>query len=365
MASIYKRGQVWWARAQRKGQEYRESLETRDRRVAEKRLREWLDRLEAANWGDRPRIAFDQAVRAFIVEYLPTLKPSSATRYGVSLKWLADKFANVFIDEIGREELSGFESWRRAIGASNPTIRRDLACLSSLFTFCEDREWIDDGHNPVPGYLKRRAKRGLKEAPGRTRYLSVEEEERLLSHATPAVREAIIMAIDTGLRSDEMFSLTWLQIDFRRGTITTTTDTKNGRARAVPLPARSAQFSAQRKRDALKSFYVFAHEDGSRILRMNKGLAGAARRAGINDLRWHDLRRTAGCRWLQRDKRSMEEVSRLLGHSSVRVTEERYAFLEMEEVAAQVAAQKPAQGAVDYMENDEQNNGLHGARDGL
>lgn len=351
MATIYKRGQTYWARAQRKGEEYRESLETRDRRVAEKRLREWLEKLEASSWGDRPRIPFPQAVRAFIVEYLPTLKPSSATRYGVSLKWLADKFAGSFLDEIGREELSAFESWRRALGASSPTIRRDLACLSSMFTFCEDKVWIDDAKNPVPGFMKRRAKRGLKEAPGRTRYLSVDEEAILLDAATPAVREAISVAIDTGLRATEMFSLTWPQIDFQRGTIQTTKDTKSGKARTVPLPPRSAQLSAHKKQTALHSFFMFAHEDGARILRMNKGLAGAARRAGIKDLRWHDLRRTAGCRWLQRDKRSMEEVSKLLGHSSVQVTEKRYAFLEMEavagEVAAQGAAQKPAQGAVD------------------
>ena len=66
---------------------------------------------------------------------------------------------------------------------------------------------------------------------------------------------------------------------------------------------------------------------------MNKGLNGAVRRAKIADLCWHDLRRTAGCRWLQRDGKSMEEVSVLLGHSSVLVTEKSYAFLEAEEIA--------------------------------
>lgn len=348
MASIYKRGSTWWARAQRKGQEYRQSLETRDRRVAEKRLRDWLERLEAQSWGDRPRVALATAVRHFIVEYLPTLKPSSATRYGVSLKWLADRFDGKFLDEIGREELSGFESWRRGLGASNPTIRRDLACLSSVFTFCEDREWIDDGKNPVPGFMRRRARRGLKEAPARKRYLSMKDEALLLEAASPAVHDAVCLAIDTGLRREELFSLTWPQIDLRRGTIQTTTDTKNGRSRTVPLPARSAQKLAQRKEDGIASFFVFHHDDGRRILAMSKGFRGAVRRAGLSDLIWHDLRRTAGCRWLQRDKRSMEEVSRLLGHSSVKVTEQRYAFLEMEAVAREVAAQKPAHGRADY-----------------
>jgi hypothetical protein len=42
----------------------------------------------------------------------------------------------------------------------------------------------------------------------------------------------------------------------------------------------------------------------------------------------------AGCRWLQRDGKSMEEeVSILLGHTSVKITAERYAFLRSEDVA--------------------------------
>ena len=71
---------------------------------------------------------------------------------------------------------------------------------------------------------------------------------------------------------------------------------------------------------------------------MNKGFAAAVRRSGIEHLRWHDLRRTAACRWLQRDRRTMAEVCMLLGHSSVAVTESRYAFLDAETVAREVAS---------------------------
>ena len=73
---------------------------------------------------------------------------------------------------------------------------------------------------------------------------------------------------------------------------------------------------------------------------MNLGLKAVARRTAVEDLQWHDLRRTAGCRWLQRDGKSMEEVSILLGHSSVVVTERRYAFLEAEVVAESFARTK-------------------------
>lgn len=340
MATIYKRGKIWWGRAQRKGQEYRKSLETRDRPTAEKRLQLWLKELEAQSWGGRARLTFANAARQFIVGYLPTLKPKAALRYGVSLKWLSDKFGDLMLDQIGREELSAFESWRRALGVSNPTIRRDLACLSSLFSYCEDQEWIDDNNNPVPGFLKRRAKRGLTESPGKRRYLTPAEEAALLDKAGELTRDAVCVAIDTGLRLSEQLSLTWPQVDFRRGMIETTADTKNGRKRWVPMPERAAQILAQRKARNLPSFYVFCHDDGTPFTTFDNGFRASLCRAKLAKASWHDLRRTAGCRWLQRDKRSMEEVARLLGHSSVAVTENSYAFLEEETVAQEVSRTK-------------------------
>lgn len=343
MATIYKRGKIWWARAQRKGQEYRKSLETGDRPTAQKRLQVWLAELEATSWGGRSRVSFADAARGFIVNYLPTLKPSSATRYGVSLKWLSDKFGASMLDEIGREELSSFESWRRALGASNPTIRRDLQCLSSVFSYCEDQDWIDDGRNPVPGFLKRRAKRGLTESPAKRRYLSPAEEAALLAECGELTHDAVCVAIDTGLRKEEQLSLLRTQVDLKRGMIETTQDTKNGRKRWVPLPPRSAQILAQRMKANNKSFFVFAHEDGKRLVTFDNGFKAALRRAKLPKASWHDLRRTAGCRWLQRDKLSMEEVSKLLGHANMSTTEKHYAFLE-EETVAQEASRRTRTG---------------------
>ena len=113
----------------------------------------------------------------------------------------------------------------------------------------------------------------------------------------------------------------------------TTTRTKSGRARKVPLPERARTVLGTLPR-YLDSGYVLVNpETRTRYVQMNKGLDGAARRAQIEDLCWHDLRRTAGCCWLQRDGKSMEEVSILLGHSSVLVTEKSYAFLEAEQIA--------------------------------
>jgi hypothetical protein len=168
MAGLYRRGKVYWARAQRKGHEHRRSLQTSNRAVAEKRFRQWLGDLEAVQWGDKPRRSWQEAQDRFIREHLTTIKPMAAKRYGVSLKNLAEDMGGLTLDQIGSAALSAFETRRRADGVQPGTIRRDLACLSSLMTSAVDWEWIDS--NPVPSYLRRRAKRGLKEAPGRVRY---------------------------------------------------------------------------------------------------------------------------------------------------------------------------------------------------
>ena len=136
----------------------------------------------------------------------------------------------------------------------------------------------------MPGYLRRRSKRGLKEAPGRTRYLTPQEEIDLLANATDEPRKAIQVAIDTGLRRDELFSLKSSQVDLLRGTITTTTLTKNGRRRKVPLPARSAQILAQIPRRLDTPFVLVNPGTGTRYVQMNKGLKAAMRRARITDL---------------------------------------------------------------------------------
>ena len=336
MAGIYKRGSIWWGRAQRRGKEHRRSLGTGDRRTAETRLRQWLNDLEATQWGDKPPREWRDALRKFMTDHFPTIKPGSAKRYAVSLKALGRTFDGLLLHQITTATLMRFETMRRSEGASAPTIRRDLACLSAMLSYCEEWEWIADGKNIVPAYLRRRRRRGLKEAPPRTRYLSENEEALLLAHCNEPALTAVILSIDTGLRDQEVFSLQWRQVDMSRGIIHTTKDTKSGKSRTVPLPARSAQKLAQLPRH-IESQFVFCHGDGKRYLRLDKSFRGAVRRSGLPDLRWHDLRRTAACRWLQREHRSMEEVSKMLGHSQTNVTEQRYAFLDLEKTAQNTA----------------------------
>ena len=169
MAGIYRRGKTWWGRVQRQGRELRRSLKTTNKTIADQRLRKWVDDLDATSPSGKQAHLFTVAAEKFAAEHCPTLRPGAAKRYGVSMMHLVDAFAGLRLHEITSGKLWDFETKRRGQGVRPPTVRRDLACLSSIFGCAIEWEWIDA--NPIPVYTARRRRKGLKEAPARTRYL--------------------------------------------------------------------------------------------------------------------------------------------------------------------------------------------------
>jgi len=359
MASVYKRGKVWWGRVEHNRHVHRESLRTGDKRLAEKRLNKWIESLQAQEWGEKPVRTYKELVVSFCAKHLPTLTPSSQRRYRVSLKNLDRAFRDKSLDDITGTSMAEFEQARRSAGVSNPTIRRDLACLSSMFSHAiVDMEWTDT--NPVTLFLKRQARRGrLKEAPPRTRYLSHEEETRLLAASGGDLGNLIAFAIDTGLRLEEQLSLTWSQVDIKRERLTVTG--KGGKTRQVPLLPRAMNILSKRPRHLRfdgSEDWVFCNKNGERYGKRTRGLAGALRRANtgllkedttatpMEHLQWHDLRRTCGCRLLQdHENMSLDKIRDWLGHSSVKMTERAYAFLRIDNL--QDAVTKTVTGHAD------------------
>lgn len=349
MAGIYLRGKTWWGRVQKDGQDLRQSLQTRSESVARGRLKVWLDELETLSWGGKPRLTLNAVMDEFQKEHGPTLRPSTLRRYGVSIDHLDGFFGDMLLLAIRASDLKDFETHRRTAGASAPTVRRDLACLSTVFGFAIEKEWADI--NPVIPFLRQRAKRGLRESPPRTRYLTRAEEARLLESALPYVSDAVLFAIYTGLRQEEQFSLTWEQVDLVRKHVTVYAETAKGKRERTVILLPPALAVLQRLPRHLKSPFVFHHgaatttrgarravamrsarqdNDGERFNHLDRGMRNAAKRGKIRGLRWHDLRRTHGCRLLQEERWTMEMVRDQLGHRSVVQTERAYAFLEVE-----------------------------------
>ena len=316
--STYLRGSVWWVRFQTNNETIRRSARTGSRRLAEAFERDLREKYRQMRHG-KPRRTYDEAMAEFVNEHLQSLKPSARRRYHTSIDRLTPRLGGLFLDDINTTRLREFVAYRRREGVTDGTIRRDLACLSSMFTLAVSEGWADV--NPV----KNMDKRSIRESTPRTRYLSHNEEMALIYHAGAYLWPMIAFAIDTGLRLEEQLSLEWSQVDLKRGEIFIP-NTKTDMPRTVQLLPRSARMLAQLP-VRLGSPFVFVKRDGQRYGKLTRGLAGACQRAGIENLKWHDLRRTCGCRLLQDHGLDIFKVRNWLGQKSVAVTERSYSFL--------------------------------------
>lgn len=353
MAKIYWRNGWAWARAQVKGVERREPLDTRSKAEAQERFEQFLARIAAerdSKW-TKKETPFRTAVRIFTEDHITTLKPKSAQRYLLSLIALAPHFEDTTLQRVSRADLTKFVAERRKDKVSDSTIRRDLACLSSLFTVAADYELCDA--NPVLPFLRAKKKaKQLVEADFRTRYLSHAEELAILRQArkeadacrpdSPRWHEkfmilcAVALYVDTGLRAQELLRAEWTWVDETAKEITVPGQvTKSGKERTVPLHDRALAILAQIPKHEPKAgkpspYVLWRCASGKRFKDLNKTLQRIAAKAGVTDITVHDLRRTCGCRLLQDWKMPMEKVSRWLGHASTEITEQRYAFLKVE-----------------------------------
>nr|WP_280137556.1 site-specific integrase [Methylobacterium sp. Leaf125] len=107
-----------------------------------------------------------------------------------------------------------------------------------------------------------------------------------------------------------------------------------------------------------RSPYLFCKADGSRIGDPKKAFAGACRRAGIAEFRFHDLRHTFASWWVQNGG-DLYRLSRILGHATLQMTT-RYSHLrtddlheELERVSARRSRERSQERLIEPPEASE------------
>jgi integrase len=265
--NLKKRNRIWWFVKQKAGQTIERSLDTEDLGVAQTRrdrLTQELIETDGLKWGERRKRTFAAVAELFAQKHFERIRPSSAQRYFASLKQLIPHFGAIQIDEIRSSHLAAFEDKRRAEGVVGASIRRDLACMSVMYSYAESWEWV--ARNPVKPYLFLRKRAGLKDSEPRERFLSHAEEDVIIARIAPKARDALIFAVDTGLRKNEQFSQLWPDVDLRaRELLVRKEVAKNGKERTVPILKRTHQLLARMwdERD-VRCPYVFATGQGKR-----------------------------------------------------------------------------------------------------
>jgi integrase len=155
------------------------------------------------------------------------------------------------------------------------------------------------------------------------------EEKRLLAACSgarnPYLLSVVRLALETAMRQGELVALRWENVDLTRR-IAHLPDTKNGEARTVPLSSTSVEVLRALPRRLHGQVFP-----GLTTEAVKRAFARATRRAGIEDLHFHDLRHEATTRFFELGLNIME-VATITGHKDLRMLR-RYTHLKAEDLA--------------------------------
>lgn len=253
---------------------------------------------------------------------LPSKAKATQHNQKRQLAWWRDRLGDYSLASITPAKLNECINDLMDGGRSGATTNRYLAPLSAAFTFAvKDLGWMDD--NPMRKITK------PKEPRGRVRFLSADERQRLLEacreSSNPQLYPAVLLALCTGMRKGEQFSLTWRQVDLNTGRIILE-DTKNGERRTVVATGPALEeLRKLAKVRRLDSEYVFPGKVKGEPIDLERPWRQALKRAEIEDFRWHDLRHSFASE-LAMSGATLAEIAEAMGHKTLAMVK-RYAHL--------------------------------------
>jgi integrase len=280
------------------------------------------------------KILLQDALKRYLKEITPTKRPSTQRAEKMRAKPLTTQLGKYSLVALTPDVIAAYRDDRLEEGRSASTVRLELALLGHLYTTAI-KEWgLGLVYNPVSNIRRPSA------GQGRNRRLSWSEVKRMLkacdAHSNPMLGWSVRIALYTAMRQGEILSLTLDQVDLQRRVVRLN-ETKNGSARTVPLSKRAVRVFRQaishpvRPKGVGLIFYGEPGRDGKRRpYRTNKVWSEALQRAGITNLRFHDLRHEAVSRLVEKGL-SDQEVAAISGHKSMQMLR-RYTHLRAEDL---------------------------------
>ncbi len=277
----------------------------------QKKVAEALDRKHGIE-RRRKNIGFKTFAQSFLDDYMMTVRRNFRPDV-YRLQKLCDYLEDVDLRTITPMTIERFRKSKLIEGRTKLTCNRYLQLLKRMFSVAIEEGYLEE--NPAQKVKLYSEKDTQKE-----RILTEAEEERLMENCSDYLKSIITVALNTGMRRAEILNLQWNQIDFKARRIKVER-TKSGRVRFIPMNEVLFNELSRQRSESGKSPYVFTNpETGKQYLDMKTGFKGALKRAGIEGLRFHDLRHTFASRLIEKGA-DIETVRDLLGHHSITITQ--------------------------------------------
>lgn len=243
-------------------------------------------------------------------------------------RWWAVHFRGKRLNAVTASELEAAMYTLKEKGLSPQTVLHYMKFMRHVLNIAVRDDKIDK--NPM-------SKLTLpKVTAGRVRFLGPQEEDAVYEAIGPTYAPWVRLAILTGMRQDEQFSLKWSDVDLEHGIITLS-ETKTGGVQYVRLSS-DAKDILRAMTTWERSVWVFPSEN-PRTHMDARNFYGrhwmpAVREAGIEWATWHDLRHTYASR-LAMSGQTEGTIASLLRHSTTALVK-RYAHLSNSHLQAAV-----------------------------
>ena len=269
-----------------------------------------------------PRLA-DMAAR-YMDEYVAVhCKPATVRiRSSAIYRHIVPRLGNLRIGSVSRRHVTALQ---QRLAATPVQANNVVITLSQIYTKAQDWGIVAEGTNPcrhVELYRQRKRERFLTESEFR-RLGRVLDEASENGGATPDAIAAIRLLILTGCRRGEILSLRWDDVDLQARELRLR-DSKTG-PRVVPLSPSAVQLLADLPRSGQGKWVIPGRKSGTHMCRLGNAWRLLRKRAGLHDVRLHDLRHSFASSALALGE-SLPMIARLLGHRQIASTA-RYAHL--------------------------------------
>lgn len=235
---------------------------------------------------------------------------------------LIPKFGRLALNDITTQQVQHFLADAMKKGLAPATVNRFRSLLHRMFSLAV--QWEIVAKNPVHGIPK------FQENNQRQRFLSADEiralHRALDEDSNLQAADFIRLLLLTGARTGELLNAEHAHIDMEAG-IWRIPRSKSGKSRVVVLNGvAKALFGRQSKRAGNPFVFPGAEKYGNtRMAHPQHAFDRAKKRAGLVDLRLHDLRHSFASLAVGSGA-SLYDVQKLLGHSTPQMTQ-RYAHL--------------------------------------
>lgn len=329
MASIYKRGKVWYVLYFVDGTRVKKSLGVKSKQLAEIEKSRIETEIEKGKMGFAPtKLNPLDALGKYMDEIIQTKSKPTSRRYIYSLKpfqtYLTEKKRINTFKDLNKRDIEKLLA-TRGMEVKPKTYNEELGVLKQFFRWCIDQNYIFE--SPVEKAQRRYM------TPQPPKAFTKEEIEIILESANKQHRDIYEFLLNTGLRSGEMWHLEWTDVDVEKDIIYIRIKKdwhpKMSTNRTVPLNARAKEII---ERQPKRSNLVFTTRTGGsqfdiynrfrHLVKKIKEKHGVI----IENPTIHAFRHTFATHALQSGI-DIYTVSRYLGHTSVKMTEKYLTLL--------------------------------------